>query len=135
MMSMSPFLSFATVIGIMTALMSAAAAQEICTCDGDLLPPSFSGGDSAPLAWKYAPYMKSLGSGKDEKLICYLKVVSNHGNSDVRSVRWEVANFFDGLSQASKRDQLAPWWQAKQNLRRPMASFILVFRPTDMTQQ
>jgi hypothetical protein len=94
MMRKRPFLSFAYMIAIMSVLTSATAAQEICTCDGDLLPPSFSGGDSAPLVWKYAPYMQSLGSGKDEKLICYLKVVSNHGNSDVRSVRWEVANFF-----------------------------------------
>jgi hypothetical protein len=93
-MSSSPLRSVTCAVPLLVVLLSAATAQQVCVCAGEILPPPYSGGDGTPLLWKYAPYIQSMGTGKEEKVICYLKAVSNQDASDVRLVRWEVANFF-----------------------------------------
>lgn len=68
-------------------------AQE-CKCAGSPIGLPFSGGNSQPLKWVYSTYLVNSPPPPQQKLICYFKEVENKGNSEVRDVRWEVANFF-----------------------------------------
>jgi hypothetical protein len=72
---------------------SFALAQD-CKCAGAPIDKPYNGGNAQPLKWLYSPYIVNSPPPPQQKLICYFKQVSNKGNSDVRDVRWEVANFF-----------------------------------------
>jgi hypothetical protein len=73
---------------------SAVHAQPYCSCSGQLLGSQFADGDGQPLKWRYAPFQVVPGAGKDSAIVCYLKQVDNESGSDVRDVRWAIANFF-----------------------------------------
>jgi hypothetical protein len=84
---------------------SIALAQD-CKCKGNPISAPYAGGNGQPLKWAYSPHLISAPPLPAPKLICYFKQVDNKGNTDVRDVRWEVANFFrrvvpKGVSSAS----------------------------------
>ncbi|WP_042778875.1 hypothetical protein [Sinorhizobium fredii] len=85
-----------------------AQAQE-CQCTGNALGTPYVGGDSQPLKWLYAPYTVRPGTGATPTLICYHKQVENKGATEVRNVRWEVANFFRRIISKDRTSAACPY--------------------------
>jgi hypothetical protein len=73
---------------------TAVGAQNCSSCSSGSPIGKYSDGDGAPLYWAYAAYLVSPGAGKDSALHCYFRQIDNRSGSDVRDVRWVVANFF-----------------------------------------
>jgi hypothetical protein len=80
------------VLVLVTCITLVARAQE-CGCSGKVID-NFSGGDSAPLAWRYSTFQVRAGSPSEPTRICYKKVVANGSKVGVTNVSWEVADYF-----------------------------------------
>jgi hypothetical protein len=73
---------------------SSLARSEDCKCSGSPTSTPYNGGDGQPLKWLYSPHIVSSPPPPGQKILCYLKQVTNPSSADVRDVRWEVASFF-----------------------------------------
>lgn len=86
---------------------SSALFAEPCTCPG-AQRDRYAGGDSAPLTWAFETKLMRPGTADVPALVCYLRRVDNKSNSDVRNVRWEVANYFRAFIPAAQTRSACP---------------------------
>jgi hypothetical protein len=84
----------ATSLVFLAALSLASYAQTSspCGCSGRSVY-SNSGGEDSHLTWKFDAIQKNTSDATDQKVICYVRNVTNHSPSEVRDVRWDVAKY------------------------------------------
>jgi hypothetical protein len=104
-MASSLYVACAAAITVLLLAPAEVHAQQSCNCRGQIYGNAFNGGDGAPLRWKYSPYIESPGP---PALFCYFKIVSNESGSDVRDVRWVIANFFRRIIPANQPRATCP---------------------------
>src|SRR5262249_58884008 len=61
-------------------------------CSGQRLK-FFGGGDYRRLEWDFTAYLVRPGGADFPPLACYEKLVRNSDKTEVRNIKWEVANY------------------------------------------
>ena len=89
------------------SLVTRASAQD-CRCGGTPTAQPHKGGDGQPLKWEYEQNIVQAGEGQVPKIVCYRREIENDSASDVRDVRWEVANFFRSIIRKGNQQASCP---------------------------